>query len=89
MLQLVDCYKRAWKHFGFYKLTAEGLIAPVDEDALLSAVAGVGGEDVAVTRPLRSAAANLRETEAEIGFPLHHVMTGLRKIAEKEMQGKT
>lgn len=55
-LQLVQLHGR---HFSFYKLTAEGLIAPVDEDALLSAVAGVGGEDVAVTRPLRSAAANL------------------------------
>lgn len=60
-------------------LTAEGAVAPVDGDALLSAVSGVGSEDVAVTGPLRRAAANLRQTETEEGLPLHHVVTGLQR----------
>lgn len=59
-------------------LTAEGLIAPVDDDALLSAVSGVGSEDGAVTRPLGNTSADLWQTETKIGLPLHHIMTRLQ-----------
>lgn len=41
------------------KLTAEGLVAPADQGALLSTVAGEGGENIAVTRPLGVTGANL------------------------------
>ena len=58
-------------------LTAEGVVAPVDSYTLLGTVSGIGGEDGAVTHPLWSTAANLRQTEADIGLPLHHVMTRL------------
>lgn len=41
------------------KLTAEGLVAPVDQGTFLSAVVGEGGKNIAVTRPLGVASANL------------------------------
>ena len=64
-------------------LTAEGVIAPVDSYALLGTVSGVGSEDGAVTHLLWSTAANLQQTEAEIGLSLHHVMTGLKDQNER------
>lgn len=64
------------------------MVAPLHGDALLSAVAGVGGEDGAVTGRLRSAAANLRQAEAEVGLPLHHVVTHLRHHRGREGGGR-
>lgn len=69
-----------------YKLTAQGRVAPADQGALLSTVAGKGGENVAVTCLLGVAGANLRETQAEVGFPLYRVVTRLQKGQKVEVK---
>lgn len=61
---------------------------PVDGYALLSALLGVGSEDGAVTGFLWNTATNLRQTETEIGLPLHNVMTHLQNQRWRSMCGK-
>lgn len=59
-------------------LTAEGLVAPLDCNTLLSTVLSVGSEDGAVTGLFWSAATDLRQTQTEIGLPLYHIMAHLQ-----------
>lgn len=69
-------------------LTAEGLIAPMDNYTLLSAVPGVGSKYGAVTAPLCNTATNLWQTETEVGLPLHHVMTHLQNQKDRSVRGR-
>lgn len=69
-------------------LTAEGLIAPMDNYTLLSAVPGVGSKYGAVTAPLCNTATNLWQTETEVGLPLHHVMTHLQNQKDRPVRGR-